>query len=67
MLIFNVLSITDDENCDALGLHPSARLSGTKNIAVITDRLRIGSFFEIDRPEGFAPGTATRVDGRYDP
>ena len=48
-------------------LVPSARLSGTKNIAVITDRLRIGSFFEIYRPEGFAPGTATRVDGRYDP
>jgi hypothetical protein len=48
-------------------LVPSARLSGTKNIAIITDRLRIGSFFEIYRPEGFAPGTATRLDGRYDP
>jgi RES domain-containing protein len=46
-------------------LVPSARLSGTKNIAIITDRLRIGSFFEIYRPEGFVPGTATRVDGRF--
>jgi hypothetical protein len=48
-------------------LVPSARLSGTKNIAIITDRVRIGSFFEIYPPEGFVPGTATRVDGRYDP
>ncbi len=42
---------------------PSARLLGTKNIAIIPDRLRTGSFFEIYRPEGFAPGTPTRVDG----
>jgi hypothetical protein len=27
MLIFNVLSITDDENCDALGLHPDDLVS----------------------------------------
>jgi RES domain-containing protein len=48
-------------------LVPSARLSGTKNIAIIIDRLRIGSFFEIYRPEGFAPGTAIRVEGQYHP
>ncbi len=48
-------------------LVPSARVSGSKNIAIIIDRLRNGSFFEIYRPAGFVPGTATRVDGRYDP
>jgi hypothetical protein len=45
----------------------SARLSGTKNIANIIDRLRIGSFFKIYRPEGFVPGIPTRVDGNDDP
>jgi hypothetical protein len=44
---------------------PSARVAGTKNIAIIIDRLRTGSHFEIYRPEGFPDGTATRLDGDY--
>lgn len=46
-------------------LVPSARLPGTKNIAIVTDRLRIGSFVEIHRPEGFPAGTIVRIDGTY--
>jgi RES domain-containing protein len=44
-------------------LVPSARLSGTKNIAILVDNLRVGSSIEVDRPEGFPPGTPTRIDG----
>ena len=52
----------NDAELEAL-LVPSARFLGTRNIAIIIDRLRIGSSLEIYRPEGFPPGTAIRLDG----
>ena len=44
-------------------LYPSARVRGAANLAVIVDRLRVGSTLRINPAEGFGPGTPIVVHG----
>lgn len=42
---------------------PSAKNSGTTNIAIIIDQLLVDSSYEIAQPDGFRAGTPTRENG----
>jgi RES domain-containing protein len=46
-------------------IYPSARAPGAANLAVIVERLRVGSKLSINPPDGFEPGVATEVIGRH--